>query len=175
MFGPSPQDLANRAAAAGKAAQKTTIKALRRQVKRQRTKLRNVQETLSTVSGRTPQQATEGFSKDFYGTVSNIGQQYAQQLANYDPNIIASQSAKRFAGVLSASMKDYTDRLNAVSQQGSARMYQALAAPITQFRQISEDPAFNNLVNSTFMEYATNPPTVRSDVESMRQLYTYNV
>jgi hypothetical protein len=175
MFGPSPQDLANRAASAGRAAQKKTIKALRSQVKRQRTKLRNVQETLSTVSGRTPQQATEGYSKDFYGTVSNIGQQYAQQLANYDPNIIASQSAKRFAGVLSASMKDYTDRLNAVSQQGSARMYQALAAPITQFRQISEDPAFNNLVNSTFMEYATNPPTVRSDVESMRQLYTYNV
>jgi len=175
MFGPSPQDLANRAASAGRAAQKKTIKALRSQVKRQRTKLRDVQETLSTVSGRTPQQATEGYSKDFYGTVSNIGQQYAQQLANYDPNIIASQSAKRFAGVLSASMKDYTDRLNAVSQQGSARMYQALAAPITQFRQISEDPAFNNLVNSTFMEYATNPPTVRSDVESMRQLYTYNV
>jgi hypothetical protein len=175
MFGPSPQDLANRAASAGRAAQKKTIKALRSQVKRQRTKLRNVQETLSTVSGRTPQQATEGYTKDFYGTVSNIGQQYAQQLANFDPNIIASQSAKRFAGVLSASMKDYTDRLNAVSQQGSARMYQALAAPITQFRQISEDPAFNNLVNSTFMEYATNPPTVRSDVESMRQLYTYNV
>ena len=175
MFGPSPQQTAQRAVSSAKKSQKQTIRALRRQVKGQRKKLGRVQEKLSTLTGATPQQATQSYSQDFYGTVGNIGQQYAKQLASFDPSIIASQSAKRFAGVLSASMKDYTNRLNALSQQGSARMYQALAAPITQFRQISEDPAFNNLVNSTFMEYATNPPTVRSDVESMKQLYTYNV
>jgi uncharacterized coiled-coil protein SlyX len=126
MFGMSPQQAANRAVASAKASQQTTIRALRRQVKGQRKKLGRVQEKLSTLTGATPQQATQAYSQDFYGSVGNIGQQYAKQVATFDPNIIASESAKRFAGVLSASMKDYTNRLNAISQQGSARMYQAL-------------------------------------------------
>lgn len=175
LFGPSPQDLANRAVASGRAAQKQTIQKLKKAKKKAKQQLTATQEQLSTLTGMTPKEATSEYSQDFYNTVSKVGQEYAKQLATYDPGVLASASAKRFAGALSASMQDYTNRLNMMSNQNAARMYQALATPVSQFRQISEDPAFNNLVNATFMQSATKPPTVRSDVDSMKQLYTYNV
>ncbi len=175
LFGPSPQEMASRAVSAGQEAQKKTRKYLSGKLKRTRKQLKGAQEQLSTLTGATPQQAKEEYTKDFYNTIAGIGTEYARQVAKFDPNILASASAKRFAGALSSSLQDYTNRLNLVSQQGAAQMYRALAEPISKFRQISEDPAFNNLTNATYMEYATQPPTVRSDVESMKQLYTYNV
>ena len=175
LFGPSPQERANQAAATARGIQKKSIKALRKQNKNLRSRINKQQNVLSTLTGQTPKQATQNLAQDFYKSIGDIGTQYSRQLAQYDPNLLASQSAKRFAGMLSASMQDYTSRLDAASKAGSARLYAALSAPITQFQKISEDPAFNNLVNSTFMAYASNPPTVTSDVESMKSLYTYNV
>jgi hypothetical protein len=156
-------------------AQRKTTKYLRKQNKKLRNQLNEQQEKLGSMAGQTPAEATQNFSQDFYNTISNIGKQYSEQLSNYNPNLLASESAKRFAGALSSSMNDYTTRLNQASQAGSARLYAALSAPISKFQQIANDPAFNNLLDSTYMAYATNPPTVRSDVESMKSLYTYNV
>jgi hypothetical protein len=175
LFGPSPQELASRAVEAGREAQTKTRKYLKKRNKSLRRQLNRAQEELSTATGATPTEAKQTYEQNFLNTISSVGQQYAKQLAEYDPNILASKSAQRFAGALSASMHDYTNRLNMMSQQGAAQMYRAMAQPISQFRQISEDPAFNNLTNATFMEFATRPPTVRSDVESMKNLYTYNV
>jgi hypothetical protein len=175
MFGSSAQARAERAVATARGIQKKSIKALRRQNANLRQRLNRTQSNLGTLTGQTPKEATQNLAQDFYKSIGNIGSQYSQQLSKYDPNLLGSQSAKRFAGALSASLQDYTTRLNAASQAGSARLYAALSAPITQFQKIAEDPAFNNLVNSTFMAYASNPPTVTSDVESMKSLYTYNV
>jgi hypothetical protein len=158
-----------------RAAQKKTTKYLRKQNKQLRKQVNRQQKKLGSMTGQSPAEATQNYAQDFYKTISNIGSQYSQQLANYDPNLLSSQSAKRFAGALSSSMNDYTTRLNQASQAGSARLYAALSAPISKFQQIANDPAFNNLLDSTYMAYATNPPTVRSDVESMKSLYTYNV
>lgn len=175
LFGPSPQEMARRAVSAGQEAQRKTRRYLSGRLRGTRRQLRGAQEKLSTLTGATPQQAKEDYSKGFYNTIADVGTSYARQVAKFDPNILASSSAQRFAGALSSSLRDYTTRLNLISQQGMAQMYRALAEPIERFRQISEDPAFNNLTNATYMEYATQPPTVRSDVESMKQLYTYNV
>jgi hypothetical protein len=175
LFGPSPQERANQAADRAREIQKKSIKGLRRQNKNLQRKLRNTQYQIRDLVGQSPREATQNLSQDFYRTIGDIGSQYSQQLSQYDPNLLASKSAQRFAGMLSSSLQDYTSRLNAASQAGSARLYAALNAPITQFQQIAEDPAFNNLLNATFMAYATNPPTVTSDVASMSPLYTYNV
>jgi hypothetical protein len=175
LFGPSPQDLANQAVATARGYQKKSIQSLRKQNKNLRRRINKQQNVLSTLVGQTPAEATQNFSQDFYKSIGDIGAAYSRQLSSYDPNLLASQSAQRFAGALSSSLQDYTSRLNAASRAGSARLYAALSAPITQFQRIANDPAFNNLVDSTFMSYASNPPTVNSDVESMKGLYTYNV
>lgn len=175
LFGPSAAERAQSAVNTARGIQKKTIKALRRQNKRLKKRANVQQQKISSLAPMGSRQATTEMSQDFYKALGNIGTQYSRQLAQFDPNLLASQSAQRFAGMLSASMNDYTTRLNQASQAGSARLYAALAAPITQFQKIAEDPAFNNLLNQTFMAYAANPPTVTSDVESMKSLYTYNV
>ena len=175
LFGPSAAERAQSAVDTARQIQKKTIKTLRRQNQRLRKRIDTQQQNITELAPFTPRQATTELSQDFYRTVGDVGTQYARQLTQYDPNLLASQSAKRFAGMLSASLADYTTRLNQASQAGSARLYAALAAPISQFQQIAQDPAFNNLLDQTFMSYATNPPTVVSDVESMKPLYTYNV
>ena len=175
LFGPSPAERAQSAVDTARGIQKKTVRALRRQNKNLRKRINVQQENISELVPKSTKEATTQFSEDFYKTIGDIGKQYSAQLSAYDPNLLASQSAKRFAGALSASLTDYTDRLNKASQAGSARLYAALSAPITQFQAIANDPAFNNLLDSTFMAYASNPPTVTSDVESMKQLYTYNV
>jgi hypothetical protein len=175
LFGPSAAERAQASVDTARDIQKKTITALRRQNRKLRQRTGRQQQQVSALAPMGSKQATRELSEDFYKTLGNIGTQYSQQLAQYDPNLLASQSAKRFAGMLSASLSDYTNRLNQASQGGSARLYAALSAPITQFQKIAEDPAFNNLLNQTFMAYASNPPTVTSDVESMKQLYTYNV
>lgn len=175
LFGPSPAERAQSAVDTARGIQTKTIRALRRQNKQLRRRANVQQKNVSELAPMGSRQATTEFSQDFYKTIGDIGTQYSRQLAQYDPNLLASNAAKRFAGMLSASLGDYTNRLNQASQSGSARLYATLSAPITQFQKIAEDPAFNNLINQTFMSYASNPPTVTSDVESMKQLYTYNV
>jgi len=175
LFGPSPAERAQASVNTARDIQKRTIVALRRQNQRLKKRANKQQQAISNLAPMRPKEATTQLSQDFYKTIGDIGSQYSRQLAQYDPNLLASQSAKRFAGMLSSSLSDYTNRLNQASQAGSARLYAALSAPITQFQKLAEDPAFNNLLNQTFMSYASNPPTVTSDVESMKQLYTYNV
>lgn len=175
LFGPSPAERAQASVNTARDIQKRTIVALRRQNQRLKKRANKQQQAISNLAPMGPKEATTQLSQDFYKTIGDIGSQYSRQLAQYDPNLLASQSAKRFAGMLSSSLSDYTNRLNQASQAGSARLYAALSAPITQFQKIAEDPAFNNLLNQTFMSYASNPPTVTSDVESMKKLYTYNV
>lgn len=175
LFGPSAAERAQSSVDTARKIQNKTIKTLRRQNRRLKQSINRQQTAVSNLAPLGPRQATREFSEDFYRTIGDIGNKYAGQLTQYDPNLLASQSAKRFAGMLSSSLADYTTRLNQASQAGSARLYAALAAPISQFQQIAQDPAFNNLLDQTFMSYASNPPTVTSDVESMKPLYTYNV
>lgn len=175
LFGPNPQELANQAVATGRKYQKKSIRALRKQNKKLKNQITTQQNILGTLSGQTPAEATKSYSEDFYKTIGDVGAKYSSQLGSYDPNLLGSASATRFAGALSSSLQDYTDRLNAASTAGSARLYAALSAPIVQFQRIANDPAFNNLVDTTYMSYASNPPTVASDVQSMKPLYTYNV
>ena len=174
LFGPSPQEQASQAVEKAKVAQKKSAKYLKKENKELRRRLRAEREDVSTLTGLPPKETAQGFNENFYKTIAGIGAAYAGQLAKYDPNVLGTQSARRFAGAINASLQDYTNRLNAVSREGSARMYQALATPISQFQRIAQDPAFNNLIDTTYMEYVKNPPTVTSDVGSM-QLYTYNV
>lgn len=175
LFGPSPAERAQASVNTARDIQKRTIVALRRQNQRLKKRANKQQQAISNLAPMGPKEATTQLSQDFYKTIGDIGSQYSRQLAQYDPNLLASQSAKRFAGMLSSSLSDYTNRLNQASQAGSARLYAALSAPITQFQKIAEDPAFNNLLNQTFMSYASNPPTVTSRVDEMTPFYTFNV
>jgi hypothetical protein len=68
-----------------------------------------------------------------------------------------------------------TGLIAGTSERGSTRLYGTLSTPIQAFQNVQGSQAFSNLYNPYFMRMAAVPPTQRSDVESMRRLYKYNV
>jgi len=109
--------------------------------------------------------------------LGNISQKYMQQTnqagaagvkttADLSNSYIKSLQGMGSAGVSS---------LGSTSERGATRLYGTLAAPVAAFQGIRGDSAFSNLVNPAFMQLASKPPTVTSDVGSMANLYKYNV
>jgi hypothetical protein len=132
------------------------------------------QSELDTLFGRSGAQAVQSWEKGFSEGIPGLQATYElkQQKA---PGILNSSSFDLLKGTLGESASQFTGGMDTASGKTSAQLYQALAAPAAGFEAIANRPAFNKLYDPTYMELAKNPPTVRSDVDSMKSLYTYNV
>jgi len=131
------------------------------------------------LTGRTGPEATGLYEQRFGEQVPAISKQYATEQKGFKPGLLDLQtpdsSFNLLADVLRGSSREYTGAMNRASSQASSRLYQTLAAPIMGFEQIANKPSINKLYDPTYMQYATRPPTVSSDIESMKPIYTYNV
>lgn len=131
------------------------------------------QAELSKLFGRTGEQAINLYEKRFAEDIPRIARTYAGALKEFDPALLSSPSAGRFTDFLRGAADEYRSALRGEGELGSQRLYKAIEAPKTAFGSVATDPAFNVLQDRTFMETAQKPPTVRSDVESMKSLYQY--
>ena len=98
LFGPSAQELQQRAVNKARGYQKETSRMFSKQEKKLRKELSSTQDQLGSLTGMNPKQATQSFAENFYKTIADIGKTYSTQLSQYDPNILGSTSAQRFAG-----------------------------------------------------------------------------
>lgn len=133
------------------------------------------QKELETLFGSTGADYAKQATQGFYSTLGNINAKYENQLKNYQPNLLSSTSYSDLTDSLKESAGEFGQGVKKTSGEGAARLYQTLAAPIIGFQATSTDPAFNLQYDPRSMGLATKPPTVRSDVDSMKPLYTYNV
>jgi len=133
------------------------------------------QKELETLFGSTGADYAKKATEGFYSTLENINAKYENELKNYQPNLIGSSSYSNLTDSLRQSAGEFGQGVKKTSGEGAARLYQTLAAPLVGFQAISTDPAFNLQYDQRSMGLATKPPTVRSDVDSMKPLYTYNV
>lgn len=138
-------------------------------------KTAEAQKQLETLFGSTGADYAKKATEGFYSTLGNINAKYENQLKNYQPNLISSPSYSALTDSLRESAGEFGQGVKKTSGEGAARLYQTLAAPIIGFQATSTDPAFNLQYDPRSMGLATKPPTVRSDVDSMKPLYTYNV
>jgi hypothetical protein len=138
-------------------------------------KTTKAQKELETLFGATGADYAKQATQGFYSTLGNINAKYENQLKNYQPNLIGSSSYNALTDSLKQSAGEFGQGVKKTSEEGASRLYQTLAAPLVGFQAISTDPAFNLQYDPRSMGLAAKPPTVRSDVDSMKQLYTYNV
>lgn len=131
------------------------------------------QAELSRLFGRTGGEAINLYEKRFEQDIPQIASTYAGALKTFDPALLVSPSADRFSEFVRGAADQYRQALRGEGEASSQRLYKALEAPKTAFGSVATDPAFNVLRDTTFMETAQKPPTVRSDVESMKSLYQY--
>lgn len=138
-------------------------------------KRETAQTELSGLFGRTGPEALKAYEEKFATEIPALTTQYEAKQKAFKPGILDSSSFDLLANVLRGSAGEYGQAMNRASTQASSRLYEALAAPVAGFEAIANRPSFNKLYDPTYMELAKKPPTVTSDVDSFKQLYTYNV
>lgn len=138
-------------------------------------KAKQTQREIDALFGLTGKEFVASATPRFYQTIGDITREYRPKLENFEPNIINSPSYSALTGALKESGQEFGKAVKGVSEEGAARLYKTLTAPIAGFRNIEQDPAFNLQYDPRSMGLATRPPTIRSDVDSFKNLYTYNV
>ena len=108
-------------------------------------------------------------------TIQATQQKYQDMLSGFDPGLIDSASERRLRSSLNRSAQEYGQGINTVANQVSGRLYKTLDEPQKQFERLASSAATNLQLDPMAMIMATRPQTIRSDVESMKNLYTYNV
>jgi hypothetical protein len=155
--------------------QKELTKDIRERADTYAAKTEASQSDLEKIFGLTGKEAVNTYTTNFYNTISNLTKEYKPQLQNFQPNLIDSPSYSKLTESLLDSAGAYGKGVRDVSEEGAARLYKTLAAPVVGFNAVSTNPAFNLQYDPRAMGLASKPPTVRSDVDSMKNLYTYNV
>lgn len=130
-------------------------------------------------TGRTGPEAVAAYEKRFGEVIPSVTKEFEAKQRGFQPGLLnmadPTSSASLLANALRGSAQEYGSAMNQASGRASSRLYEAMAAPVLGFEQIANRPSLNKLYDPTYMELAKKPPTVASDVESMKQLYTYNV
>ena len=108
-------------------------------------------------------------------TIQATQQKYQDMLSGFDPGLIGSASEQRLRSSLNRSAQEYGQGINTVANQVSGRLYKTLDEPQKQFERLASSAATNLQLDPIAMIMATRPQTIRSDVGSMKNLYTYNV
>lgn len=127
------------------------------------------------LTGRTGPEAVSAYEQRFFEGMPALTKEFETKQKTFEPGLLESSSANLLANTLRGSAREYGQGMEQASGRASSRLYQALATPIAGFELAAQSPAFSALRNPAFMEYAKRPPTVSTDVDSYRQLMTYNV
>lgn len=137
------------------------------------------QRALDELFGRSGAAARAEYESKFATELPKLTEEYRTRQEQFKPTILdlddPTSSFSKLASVLRGSAKEFATGIDEAGTRSAARLYQALAAPVAGFEAIANKPAFNKLYDPTYMELAKKPPTVTSDVDSFKSLYTYNV
>lgn len=129
---------------------------------------------LERTFGRSGAEALQNYEQAFVTGIPAIQAEFEKK-QKQDPEILSSKSFSDLTNVLRSAGKEYTTAMRGATDEAASRLYQALTAPIAGFESVANKPTFNKLYDPTYMNLASKPPTVQSDVESFKPLYTYNV
>jgi hypothetical protein len=108
-------------------------------------------------------------------TIEATQQKYEKALSGFEPGLLGSASDQRLRQSLTQGAQQYAQGVGDVARGVSGRLYQTLDAPKDVFSDLASSPATNLQLDPMAMMMATKPKTIRSDVGSMKNLYTYNV
>jgi hypothetical protein len=180
-MGASPQQKAMEAAKASVEDAQRQQKQLYRDIKgRSKTyqkKALGQLETLEGASGTTLPDYIAAAKSQFgeIPTIQSTQQKYQDMLSSFDPGLIGSSSEQRLRNSLMQSAQQYAQGIGNVAGEVSGRLYNTLDEPQKQFERLAGSAATNLQLDPMAMMMATRPQTIRSDVGSMKGLYTYNI
>lgn len=123
--------------------------------------------------GQTGADYINAINKSYYGNMEDIASKYKNMLTQ-EPTLLQTQAFGDFSNVLRRSAQEYGQGVTSASQLAGQRLYNTLGAPAAIAENLSTSPSANNLLDQTFMGYATEPPTVGHVMDEMSPYYTFN-
>lgn len=130
-------------------------------------------------SGRTFPEYVSKAEGDF-GKVTNEfikgGRAFGPGLSNFRPKLLASDSTSQVTDYLMAVGQDFARGVQDVGESGRDRLFALPEQAQMAFNSSAMNPAFENLRNAEYVNFAKEPPTVANDAMKMyRNMFTYNV
>jgi hypothetical protein len=136
-------------------------------------------ETLDKIggaSGRTFPQYVGNAESNFFGTSDQLTKQGRRGLRNFRPDLLASDSTSKVTDYLTAVGQDFSRGVQEVGESGRDRLFALPEQAQMAFTSSAINPAFENLRNAQYVNFAKEPPTVANDAMKMyRNMFTYNV
>ena len=128
------------------------------------------------ITGQTLPDYIKGTGENWNQYVAAERPRLTQSIQAFDPNILGSASGQRASAAYRQMAGEYQTGIRGLTSDISTNLRRtAQEAPEQVFTRLAGNPAFNLQYDRRAMRLASKPPTQRSDVESMRDLYTYNV
>jgi hypothetical protein len=136
-------------------------------------------ETLDKIGGasdRTFPQYVRNAESKFFGTADQLTKQGRRGLRNFRPDLLASDSTSQVTDYLTAVGQDFSRGVREVGESGRDRLFALPEQAQMAFTSSAINPAFENLRNAGYVNFAKEPPTVANDAMKMyRNMFTYNV
>jgi hypothetical protein len=127
-------------------------------------------------SGRTFPQYVSNAESNFFGTADRLTREGRRDLRNFKPRLLASESTSQLTDYLSAVGQDFARGVQDVGESGRDRLFALPEQAQKAFTASALNPAFENLRNAEYVNFAKEPPTVANDAMKMyRNIFTYNV
>lgn len=123
--------------------------------------------------GQTGSDYVNAINKSYYGGMEDISEKYKNMLTQ-EPTLLRTQAFGDFSNVLKQGAQEYGQGVTSASQFAGQRLYNTLGAPASIAENLATSPSANNLIDQTFMGYATEPPTVGHVMDEMSPYYTFN-
>ena len=131
---------------------------------------------LGGASGRTFPEYVSNAEANFFGTARDLTTQGRRDLRNFEPRLLASESTSQLTDYLSAVGQDFARGVQDVGESGRDRLFALPEQAQRAFTESALNPAFENLRNAEYVNFAKEPPTVANDAMKMyRNIFTYNV
>jgi hypothetical protein len=126
-------------------------------------------------SGRTFPEYVSNAEANFFGTTRDLTTQGRRDLRNFEPRLLASESTSQLTDYLSAVGQDFARGVQDVGESGRDRLFALPEQAQNAFTASALNPAFENLRNAQYVNFAKEPPTIANDAMPMyRSLFTYS-
>jgi len=131
---------------------------------------------LGGASGRTFPEYVGNAESNFFGTGERLTTQGRSDLRSFNPRLLASDSTSELTNYLSAVGQKFAGGVQDVGESGRDRLFALPEQAQNAFTASALNPAFENLRNAQYVNFAKEPPTVANDAMKMyRNMFTYNV
>ena len=135
-----------------------------------------VAQEIGKASGRSFPNYVRTVEDRFFNTAQRMTEQGRRDLRNFEPGLIGSQSTQQLTDYLAAIGQDFARGVQQVGETGRDRLFAIPEQAQKAFSASAQNPAFENLANVAYVNFAKEPPTIQNDAMKMyRNMWTYNV